>query len=119
MQRPSKRKAEKSRYRILLVSIYFVILYFDLGFNTFVEHDAISAFQDSLFACLIFHAEEGLSLCLCRLDARGTYQSRDRAPLLLKLFRACNNHSSFGYTLLVIPRKRPVHQAKGHNKETF
>lgn len=45
-----------------------VILYNIL--TCFVEHDAIRAFQDSLFACLIFHAKGVLSLCLCRLDAR-------------------------------------------------
>ena len=49
-----------------------VILYNILPWHAirFVEHDAIRAFQDSLFACLIFHAKGVLSLCLCRLDAR-------------------------------------------------
>ena len=50
----------------------FPILYNILTWHAirFVEHDAIRAFQDSLFACLIFHAKGVLSLCLCRLDAR-------------------------------------------------
>ena len=96
-----KTKQEEQKIQVSNTACFQVILYNILTWHAirFVEHDAIRAFQDSLFACLIFHAK-GVCLCACAVStrARVTYQSQDRAPLLLKLYRACNNHLLFGYT---------------------